>query len=209
MFNGGRLQICILQLYNFRAVCLASNTSRPFRYEVPESKPHTDDVTVVGAKPRPRPVKPHVNQNDEIQIVQTIDPVPSTSQASASCFYGARPKKRAPKPPQQTKKPKYSRPQVTNMSPADNSYPPELVLEILDSERFSEVEVLDGPSGSSDEICVMPSPTYKPNTSDSSEPSTKRYSPVYQSLSDYEYPSPYYGPLECNPLAYRSWSDSD
>ena len=70
------------------------------------------------------------------------------------------------------------------MSPADNPDPPELVLELLDSERFLDVEVLDGPSGSSDDICVMPSPTYKPNTSDSSEPSTRRYSPVYQSLSD-------------------------
>ena len=95
------------------------------------------------------------------------------------------------------------------MSPADDSDPPELVLELLDSERFPEVELLDTTSGSSDNVCVMPSPTYKPNISDSSEPSTKRYSPVYQSLSDYEYPSPYYGPLECNPLAYRSWSDSD
>ena len=96
------------------------------------------------------------------------------------------------------------------MSPPDNSYAPELVVEILDSERFSDVEVLDGPSGSSDEICVMLSPTYKPNTSDdSSEPTTRRYSPVYKSLSDYEYPSPYYGPLESNPLADSSWSDSD
>ena len=166
----------------------------------------------MGPKPRPRPVKPDVNPDDEIQILQTLDPVPSTSKASASCFYGARPKKRAPKPSQQPKKPKYSRPQVRNMSPPDNSYAPELVLEILDSERFSDVEVLDGPSGSSDEICVMPSPTYKPNTSDdSSEPTTRRYSPVYKSLSDYEgeYPSPYYGPLESNPLADLTWSDSD
>ena len=81
-----------------------------------------------------------------------------------------------------------------NMSPPDNSYAPELVLEILDSERFSDVEVLNGPAGSSDEICVIPSPTYRLNaTSDvSTEPVTQRYSPVYKSLSDYEgeYPSP-------------------
>ena len=102
---------------------------------------------------------------------------------------------------------------MKNVSPPDNSLAPELVLEILDTERFSDVEVLSRSSGSSDQVCVIPSPTYRLNaTSDvSTEPVTQRYSPVYKSLSDYEgeYPSPYYGPLESNPLADSTWSDSD
>ena len=58
--------------------------------------------------------------------------------------------------------------------------------------------------------CLPHSPSYKPRSSDSSEePSTKRYSPTYPSLSDHEMPSPCYDPLACNPLAYQSWSDSD
>ena len=88
------------------------------------------------------------------------------------------------------------------------------MLEVLDTERFtdSDVEVLSRSSGSSDQVLVIPSPTYRLNaTSDvSTEPISHRYSPVYNSLSDYEgeYPSPNYGPLVPNPLA-DSWSDSD
>ena len=193
---------------------MASNSSQPFKYTDPESKPHRDTVDVVGTKPRPRPVKPAVRPDDEIEILPSSDPVPSTSKAIASCSYnGARPKRRVPKLSQPPKKPRYSRPQVKNVSPPDNSLAPELVLEILDTERFSDVEVLSKSSGSSDQICVIPSPTYRLNaTSDvSTEPVTQRYSPVYKSLSDYEgeYPSPNYGPLAPNPLADSCWSDSD
>ena len=103
---------------------------------------------------------------------------------------------------------------MRNASPPDNSLGPELVLEVLDEERFqdSDVEVLSRSSGSSDQVLVIPSPTYRLNaTSDvSTEPISHRYSPVYNGLSDYsgEYPSPNYGPLAPNPLA-DSWSDSD
>ena len=103
---------------------------------------------------------------------------------------------------------------MRNSSPPDNSLGPELVLEVLDEERFqdSDVEVLSRSSGS-DQVLVIPSPTYRLNaTSDvSTEPISHRYSPVYNGLSDYsgEYPSPTYGPLAPNPLA-ESWeSDSD
>ena len=180
----------------------------------------SEDITVILDKSKPRhvrsrplPIKPKLNQNQEIQIVDYVNPVPSTSQASQPC-YEARPRKRPYNQPKQVKQSTYSRPPISNSSPPDHCDAPELILELLDSERFPEVDLLDSSSESSDNICFLPSPSYVPRNSDSSEePSTKRYSPTYPSLSDHEspcyaMPSPSYVP-SYDPCYDLSWSDSD
>ena len=115
--------------------------------------------------------------------------MPSTSKANQPC-YEARPRKRPYNQPKQVKQ-TYTRPPISNASPPDHCDDPDLILELLDSERFPEVDILDSSSESSgDNICFLPSPSYVPRNSDSSEePSTKRYSPSYPSLSDQDSPS--------------------
>ena len=151
-----------IDVCNFRAYCLAANSSRPFKHTEPEPEPHTSTVDEVEILPRPDPVRPSVRPADEVEILPMTDSVrPSTSRGNASCsFTGTKPKRRMPKLSQPSKKSKFSRPPVRNSSPPDNSLGPELVLEVLDEERFqdSDVEVLSRSSGSSDQVLVIPSP---------------------------------------------------
>ena len=165
-------------MFNFQASCLATNSSRPFRHSEPDSVP-----------------EPHARATDDIEILPRPDPVrPSTSRGVyATCpFNGAKPKRKMPKKSQPSKKSKFSRPHpappVGNSSPPDNSLGPELVLEVLDEERFqdSDVEVLSR-SSDSDQVLVIPSPTYRVQaTSDvSTEILSPRCSPEYNGISDY------------------------
>ena len=99
-------------------------------------------------------------------------------------------------------------PPVGNSSPPDDVLGPDLILDVLDEERFEDDSDLD----SSDRVLVIPSPTYRMQaTSDvSTEILSPRCSPEYTGLSDYsEYPSPDYGCFVPNPLAEKTWDSSD